>query len=234
MIPLHDTLPARHPPRAVWGLIGANALVFALELSLSPDDLAGLFATFAAVPARIAGPGDAPPIWTLVTCMFLHGGWLHLLGNLWMLWIFGDNVEDRMGPGRFVAFYLLCGLLASTTEVAANPAASESILGASGAIAGVMGAYLAMFPRARIVMLVPLLFWPLYIAVSAFGFLVYWFVLQVISGSLDAGTGGVAYAAHAGGFIAGLLLHRAFLRHEYRAHVPGEDGLEATWLRRHA
>ena len=214
MLPVRDTIPVRHPAVALWLLIGLTSAVFLLEVSLAPDAVAALVRSFGVVPLRFLG--DPAPLWTLVTCMFLHGGWLHLLGNLWTLWIFGDNVEDRMGPGRFALFYVVCGVVAAAAEVVMNPTSTAPMVGASGAIAGVMGAYFAMFPRARIVVLVPLLLWPLYFEVSAFFYLAYWFGFQVLGGGVGSfGAGAsdqVAYWAHIGGFAAGLALHRMFLR----------------------
>lgn len=219
MIPLYDTIPSRQPAIAVWLLVGVHVLVFLAELGLPTAALAELVDGFAATPARFAvawAAGDVPPLWTLLTCVFLHAGWLHLIVNLWALWIFGDNVEDRMGPPRFVIFYLLCGAAASTAEVLVHPMSAAPLVGASGAIAGVMGAYLAMYPRARIVLLVPLLFWPLYVEVSALFFCLYWLLVQFLGGGLGLGDttwqGGVAYWAHIGGFLAGLASYRLFLR----------------------
>jgi len=219
MLPLYDTIPGRHPAIAVWSLIGVHVLVFIVELGLPAAARGELVEGFAAVPVRFLAAwiaGDLPPLWTLVTCVFLHAGWLHLIANLWALWIFGDNVEDRTGPLRFVIFYLLCGAAASAAEVLAHPMSTAPLVGASGAIAGVMGAYLAMYPRARIVLLVPLLFWPLYVEVSAFFFCLYWLLVQFLGGGLGLGDttwqGGVAYWAHIGGFLVGLASHRLFLR----------------------
>jgi len=231
VLPLYDTIPSRHPPVAVWFLIGAQVLVFALLIGLPPRELAAALYTFGFVPAQLQ-LGEAGPYWTLVTCIFLHGGLLHLLSNTWILWIFGDNVEDRMGPARFVAFYLTCGAAAALTELLVHPHSTAPMIGASGAISGVMGAYLVMYPGARIVLLVPLLFWPIFVQVSAVFFLFYWLVLQLISGGLSLGEtnlrGGVAYWAHIGGFVAGLVLHRLFLIHPATPH--GErHGLEYAW-----
>lgn len=238
MLPLYDTIPVRQPAIAVWLLICVHVLVFLTAIALPSTALVELVDALAAVPARFLiawAAGQVPPLWTLVTCVFLHAGWLHLIANLWGLWIFGDNVEDRMGPARFLLFYLLCGAAASSAEVLAHPTSPAPLLGASGAIAGVMGAYLAMYPRARIVLLVPLLFWPLYFDVSAFVFLLYWLVIQVLGGGLGLGDGalhgGIAYWAHIGGFLAGLASYRLFLGPAGRAHAADETGLENAWSR---
>jgi membrane associated rhomboid family serine protease len=139
--------------------------------------------------------------------MFLHGGWLHLLGNLWFLWVFGNNVEDSMGPARFVAFYLLCGVVAAAAQVAANPDSVIPMVGASGAISGVMGAYIVLYPRVRVHMFTWFII-PFRFVMPAWLMLGYWFLLQVIGGlpTLQAESGGVAFWAHAGGFVAGMLL----------------------------
>lgn len=228
MFPLYDTIPSRKPAVAVWLTIGIHVLVFVIELALPAPALGEVVDAFAAVPARFVvawAAGFVPPLWTLLTCVFLHAGWLHIIANLWALWIFGNNVEDRMGPLRFVMFYLLCGVAASTAEVLAHPMTTAPIVGASGAIAGVMGAYLAMYPRARIVLLVPLLFWPLYVEVSAFFFCLYWLLVQFLGGGLGLGDttwqGGVAYWAHIGGFLAGLASYRPFLRERARSDPRG-------------
>lgn len=229
MIPLYDTIPSRNPPVATWFLIGVNVLVFILEVRLPERELLGALYTFGLVPAELTF--GAPAWWTLVTCIFLHGGWLHLFANMWALWIFGDNVEDRTGPARFVAFYVLCGAIAAATEYALNPTSTAPVIGASGAIAGVMGAYLAMFRHARIVLLIPILFWPVFVQVSAVFFLFYWLLVQLLSGGLEptGQSGGVAYGAHVGGFVAGLLLHRLFVPRPPRRFAGDEGALEYAW-----
>ena len=156
--------------------------------------------------------------------MFLHGSWMHLIGNMWFLWIFGNNVEDSMGRGRFVVFYLLTGLVAAFAQVVTNPGSSVPMVGASGAISGVMGGYLVLYPRVRVFALLPLGFLMTSIALPAWVMLVYWLGLQLVSGLLSAGGegGGVAFAAHVGGFVAGVVLVKLFARSEYvaahRAH----------------
>jgi membrane associated rhomboid family serine protease len=204
MIPLRDSQPSYSTPFVTAGLIGANVLVFFYQLTLDPYTLNHLVAAYGVVPARLE-------LSTLVTSMFLHGGWLHLIGNMWFLWVFGDNVEDILGPAKYLFFYLACGVAAALVHVALNPASRIPTIGASGAISGVMGAYMVKFPHSRIVTLVPVFFFLTLIEIPASIMLVYWFVIQIFSGvgSLaysSASQGGVAWFAHAGGFLAGMLL----------------------------
>ena len=223
MIPLRDTTRSRRPPLVVLFLIALNGLAFLHELRLGDDGLEALFARFALVPEAVPlSPGAflaAPARYlTFLSSMFLHGGLLHLAGNLWSLWIFGDNVEDRLGHRRFLAFYLLCGLLAGMAHVAFHPTSEVPTIGASGAISGVMGAYLFLFPRAKVLTVVPILFYPLFLELSAFVFLGLWFAAQLVSGWLslretEAATG-IAFLAHVGGFAAGAVLHVFFRRRE--------------------
>ena len=214
MIPLRDTLTRRSFPLVTWLLVAANAAVFLREITLEPAELERLVERYALVPAR---PGA---IVTYVTSMFLHGGWMHVIGNLWTLWIFGDNVEERMGRPRYLAFYLLTGLVGNVAHVIANAGSEVPSLGASGAIAGILGAYLFLFPRARIVTLVPVFFWPVFLQVPAVFYLIFWFATQVFGGTIAGvgpeGGGGVAYWAHIGGFGAGAIIHRAFLARRTR------------------
>src|SRR5262245_49616301 len=223
MFPLRDTIPSRRVPLALWLLLLANALVFFFELGLSDEGRAELFVRYGIVPERVSldlsGVADHPLAYTtLASSMFLHGDWLHVIGNLWMLLIFGDNVEDRMGRGRFLFFYLLCGVVAAIVHVAFNPGSQVPTIGASGAIAGVMGAYFVLFPRARVITLVPILFYPLFVELPAFVFLGLWFLTQILSGSASlaahADVGGIAFLAHVGGFLCGVLTHWLFLRKE--------------------
>jgi len=222
LIPLRDENPSRRPPYVVWGLIVANALVFLLELSLPPDSLQVFFHLFGIVPARFTHPEWAQALgfpadnwWPFLTSLFIHGGWFHILGNMWFLWIFGDNVEDRMGHGRFLVFYLLCGVLAGMAHMLTNPSSTIPAFGASGAISGVLGAYLLFFPRARVLVLFPIFIWPLFFVLPASLFLGIWFVIQFFSGTFSLLSpkmgGGVAWWAHIGGFISGLSLAPLFL-----------------------
>jgi len=235
MIPLRDTVPNRYPPVVTMTLIFVNGLVFWYELSLRPHQLQALFYLFGIVPARYSHPEWARwvgfPVdnyWPFLTSMFLHGGWLHIIGNMWALWLFGDNVEDRMGHFRFLLFYLLCGLAAGITHSVVNHGSTMPTIGASGAIAGVMGAYFLLFPRARILVLVPIIFFIDIWQVPAFFYLGFWFLMQLYSGSLSIAArgayGGVAFWAHVGGFTAGMVLLPFFLRPEKpRRKAYGDD-----------
>jgi membrane associated rhomboid family serine protease len=212
MIPLRDELPSRRFPFLTVTLIATNVLVFLHQFTLGPRAGERFVFLYGAVPALITGAGHAqvalPAPLTLLTSMFLHGGWGHLLGNMLYLWIFGDNVEDVMGPVRFILFYLLAGVAAAMTHVALNPASDIPMVGASGAISGVLGAYLLLFPGSRILTLVPLGFILQTIRVPALLFLGFWFLLQFFSGTASSGGsgGGVAWFAHVGGFASGLAL----------------------------
>lgn len=221
MFPLHDTLPSRHLPVAMLGLMAVNAVAFVYELTLPPHVLEKFFQQWGMVPLRYThpkaavwlGPDDLLPF---VTSLFLHGGFLHIVANLWTLWIFGDNVEDRMGAGRFLAFYLLCGLVGGVAHFLSSPHSPLPAIGASGAIAGVLGAYALLFPNGRVITLVPIFFYPLLLDVPAFLYLLVWFWVQLYSGTLALAApfagGGVAYWAHIGGFLTGMATHRLFLR----------------------
>ncbi len=231
MIPIRDTIPRQHFPFAVLTLIAINVYVFIRELALPEDMTEQFIYLFGLVPARFthtawaAGVGFPHTYLPFLTTMFLHGGWLHIIGNMWVLWIFGDNVEDRMGPFRFLLFYLLCGLGAGIVHVLTNPGSTVPAVGASGAIAGVMAAYFALFPRARIVAMFPILFYPVFFQVPAYLYLGFWFLTQFFSGTLAVAShrevSGIAWWAHVGGFGAGILLFSLFLRpREPRPAVP--------------
>jgi membrane associated rhomboid family serine protease len=235
LFPLRDTIPSRRLPVVTWGLIGLNCLVFLYQLLLPQAELLRLLHLYGVVPARFSSPGWAaqtgyPQSLALpfLTSMFLHGGFFHLLTNLWTLWIFGDNVEDRMGPARYLAFYLLCGLGAGFVHWLTNLDSTVPTIGASGAIAGVLGAYLVLYPQARVITLVPLFFWPLFFEIPAFFYLGFWFVSQLLSGASAMaagadGAGGIAWWAHIGGFLAGFASHRLFL--ERRPQPPPGGGV---------
>jgi membrane associated rhomboid family serine protease len=221
VFPLRDDNPHFTTPVATYGLIGLNVLAWALlqGLGTEPGLSASVF-DYGLVPARVLGPGGG---WhTVITSMFLHGGWMHLLGNMWFLWIFGNNVEDAMGHVRFVVFYLLCGIAAAGLQTAFSPGSTIPMVGASGAIGGVMGAYVLMYPRVHVHLFVILGFYVNTIAVPAYFMLGYWFLLQVVSGSMAVGAegGGVAFWAHVGGFAAGALLSFVFRDREMLARHP--------------
>jgi membrane associated rhomboid family serine protease len=213
MIPLRDSIPSRHIPIITWLIVAANTVVFLFQLMLNNVQLEWFVNNFAFTPAA----WRTFPLWwviTLFTSMFMHGGWVHFLSNMWILIIFGDNVEDRMGPFGYLVFYLLGGVAAGLMQFAVVPNSVIPTLGASGAIAAVMGAYIILYPRARVVTLIPLFFFFTTINIPAFAYLGIWFVTQVFSGVASLGQvmmGGVAWWAHIGGFLFGILLSRRFL-----------------------
>ncbi|NET32432.1 MAG: rhomboid family intramembrane serine protease [Cyanothece sp. SIO1E1] len=222
MVPLRDENPTRITPYVTYGLIAINVLIFFYQLSLSRPQLASFFQVWAVVPRQLSAsfqgappaPGQVDEWITLFTSQFLHGGIFHLGGNMLYLWIFGNNIEEELGRVRFLIFYLLCGALAALTQWFFSPASVIPALGASGAIAGVMGAYIIKFPNARILTLLPLFFIFTTIRVPAIFFLGFWFIQQAFYGLASLGettqigmeSGGVAYWAHAGGFIFGVIL----------------------------
>jgi membrane associated rhomboid family serine protease len=222
MIPLRDELPSRGRPVMTMLLILGNIVVFLYQLGLGPQRAQMFVGDFGAVPGYITGTlryYGAPPVpWplTILSSMFIHGGLLHLGGNMLFLWIFGDNVEDVMGSQRFLAFYLVCGAAAALTHAMLNPTSQVPMIGASGAISGVLGAYVVLFPRARVLTLIPLGFLLQTVRVPAVLFLGFWFIMQFLYGGLTRGAegGGVAWFAHVGGFIAGLLLVFLFRRRD--------------------
>ncbi|MFO0658620.1 MAG: rhomboid family intramembrane serine protease [Polyangiaceae bacterium] len=214
MIPIRDHLPTRSTPYVTWMLIALNVIVFLFEQSLMGATGGRVIQEYGFVPLRFM----ADPVgefFTIGTAMFMHGGWLHLIGNMWFLWIFGDNVEDRLGKSRYLAFYLLSGILAAFTQLAIDPASRIPMVGASGAIAGVLAGYLMLYPRARVTVLVPIFIFFQFFDLPAFIVIAGWFLLQLLHGmSSLAGPsqGGVAFFAHIGGFLAGLFLVRVFDR----------------------
>ena len=218
MVPLRDDNPVSTTPVVTYGLIGLNIAVFLYQLGLSRVGLDRWFNAWALVPAQLSesfqGALEAPVYeWiTLVSSQFLHGGFFHVGGNLLYLWVFGNNIEDQLGHLRFLIFYLGCGVLAGLTQWMVDPASTVPTVGASGAIAGVMGAYILRFPRAHIVTLIPLIIFFTTIRVPAIFFLGFWFVQQALFGLASLSSeaswsdGGVAYWAHSGGFVFGLIL----------------------------
>jgi membrane associated rhomboid family serine protease len=202
MIPLRDVIPSRSTPYITVTLIVINAVAWLYELTIPGDLLPVYLQLYGVVPADFSTP-------TLVSSMFLHGSWSHFIGNMWYLWIFGDNVEDRVGHGRFIAFYLLCGVVAALGHVAMDPSSTLPTIGASGAIAGVMGAYFVLYPQSRVLTLIPLLFYVEIIELPAVLLLGFWFVMQlfnagVIAVTANSSSGGIAFVAHVAGFVAGL------------------------------
>jgi membrane associated rhomboid family serine protease len=204
MIPLRDSQPSYSKPLVTVSLIAVNVLIFLYQLSLDSFSLNQFIASFGLIPSRLRPEA-------LVTSMFLHGGWMHVIGNMWFLWIYGDNVEDTLGHAKYLLFYVLCGVAAGLVHMVFNADSRIPTIGASGAIAGVMGAYVVKFPRSRIVTLVPVFFFLTTFEIPASVILVYWFVVQFFSGFWTMGAshlsqGGVAWFAHVGGFVAGILL----------------------------
>lgn len=226
MIPLRDDNPAERPPLVTRTLIVLCAVGFLYELAQG-DGIRAFFFAWGFVPERLGaaltGSGDlgAAGI-TLFTSMFMHGGWLHLLGNMWYLWIFGDNIEDRLGHLPFLGFYLLAGLVSALAHAFFNPASPVPTVGASGAIAGVLGAYARVFPRARVVTLIPVFFFFQVIALPALLVLGLWFVFQALAGAFSVGApgaGGTAWWAHIGGFAFGYLLMGWLTRRPRESHA---------------
>ena len=217
MIPIKDTIPRGTYPFVTLSIIVVNVIVFLFELSLPEEGRNAFVYLFGLVPARYTHPAWArimglplDTYWPFLTNMFLHGGWLHIIGNMWFLYLFGDNVEDRMGHARFFFFDLLAGIAANLVHFFVNPDSAMPVVGASGAIAGVMAAYLRLFPLARIVTLFPILFFPFFFEVPAYLFMGLWFFMQVFSGAVSLAAtgagGGIAWWAHIGGFAVGFAL----------------------------
>lgn len=223
MIPLRDQNPTRLRPFVNVGLIGLNVVAFFYELSIlqGGPGLEPFFFSYGIVPADVlnafSGYQYIDAVTPFFTSMFLHGGWLHLAGNMLYLWIFGDNIEDKLGHGRYLAFYLICGLGAGALHVIIDPASSIPTIGASGAISGVLGAYLLLFPKARVLTIIPVFVFIQLAELPAIIVLGFWFIIQFFYGLLSLGVetggmGGVAWWAHIGGFLAGLVLIVPFRR----------------------
>ncbi|GIV28474.1 MAG: rhomboid family intramembrane serine protease [Bacteroidia bacterium] len=224
MFPIADTIPSSRVPLMNYFLILLNTIIFFFEIILPDDALELFFFHFGLVPARYTNfefaietglnPNNYFPFFTN---MFLHSGWAHIIGNMWTLYIFGDNVEDKMGPWKYLLFYILCGLSASLTHYYINPDSTIPAVGASGAISGVMGAYMLLFPRSRIIFLFVLFFFIDFIQIPAFIYLLFWFLGQLMSGTvslfvLPQNVGGIAFWAHIGGFVGGILIYKFFIQ----------------------
>jgi len=224
MLPLYDETPHRRTPVVVVTFIAACLVIMGYEFYLwkgiSEARLAGFVETWGLVPVRMRPGAEPETWWTILTHMFLHGGWGHVAGNCWFLWLFGNNVEDRLGHARFVVFYLLCGCAAASAQFLFGPGSSTPMVGASGAISGVLGAYLRYHPKSIIITLTPVWFAPL-LPIPAFVFILIWFGFQIWNGIgeglLPSMTGGVAWWAHVGGFLAGVALARPFAPGRRRA-----------------
>jgi membrane associated rhomboid family serine protease len=235
MIPLRDTIRSRTFPLVNLMIIGLNTLVFLFEVTLSPQALDRFIFTFGLVPARLhlTQPllllADPIPLITFFSHMFLHGGWIHILSNMWVLFIFGDNIEDRMGHGRYFVFYILGGLASGLLQALAAPSSRVPAIGASGAIAAILGAYFILYPGGRVLTLIPLFIFPWFVEIPAIFFLGFWFITQVFSGLATlnvpnaANMGGVAWWAHVGGFLFGIFGQSFFARRitpTYYSQVP--------------
>ncbi len=223
MIPLRDDNPSYTTPFITYSLIGGCILAFLWQLSLGP--IGGQVAIFAlgVIPDVLLGEAMlapearwVPPSATVFTSMFLHGGWMHLIGNMLYLWIFGDNVEDSMGHGRFIVFYLVCGIAAVFAQALPDPSSQIPMIGASGAISGVLGAYLLLHPRAHVLVLIPLGLFSQLVRLPALFVLGLWFGLQLLQELISTAEAGVAFRAHLGGFIAGMLLVPFFKKSRVR------------------
>jgi len=216
MIPLYDTQRGRGIPLVNLLLIGLNGLVFFYELGLGSSGLERFINLRGLVPARFTADPVSPDVWvTFLSAMFIHGGWLHILSNMWVLFIFGDNVESRMGGLGYLMFYVMSGIAAALLQIALLPSSGVPMVGASGAIAGVLGAYMLLFPRARVVSLLPIFFIFTTVELPAVIFLLFWFVSQLFSGVMSLGgatSSGIAWWAHIGGFIFGLVAVFFFAR----------------------
>ncbi len=228
MFPLRDTNKSETFPAINWMLIVANAGLFLMQRQFSGEQAEILFSTFGVVPANFLAGHPLAAI-SLLSSQFLHGGWLHLLSNLWTLHIFGDNVEDRMGHARYLVFYLLTGMGGGMVQVLTGPTSTMPIIGASGAIAGVLGAYIMLFPRARVLTFVPIFFLPWLVEIPAVIYLGVWFFSQFSNGMTGFGMldgGGIAYWTHVGGFAAGFVLVRRFSRQKQvvRVQSPPHTG----------
>ncbi len=229
MFPIHDDNPTRITPYVTYAVLAACILVFFWQISLGEAAQQAVY-SFGVIPSVLFATRNLPvelqvlPAWlTIFSSMFLHGGWMHLIGNMLYLWVFGNNVEDAMGHRRFIVFYLSCGLLAALTQAVFNPDSEIPMIGASGAISGVLGAYVLLHPHARILVVIPigiLIYTPW---IAAYWVLGFWFVLQLVNSMLSASeTGGVAYGAHLGGFVAGMLLIPFFKYGRVPLFSPGK------------
>ena len=229
MIPLHDDNPTTLKPIVTISFIVACVSIFFYQISLSGSSERIFVYQFGAIPAVLFGTDSIssqhaliPAPLSLISSMFLHGGWMHLIGNMLYLWIFGNNIEDAMGHRRFIGFYLTCGVIAALSHAIASPGSSIPMVGASGAISGVLGAYLLLYPRASVLVLLPIFVFIKVVRVPAAAVLGFWFLIQLVSGSasLSSDGGGVAWFAHIGGFVAGMLLIGFFKRPHVRFFNP--------------
>src|SRR6184192_2836789 len=250
MFPYKDENPTELTPVVTLGIIAVNAMVWLLVQGLGADEpLARSVCQLGLIPGEVlhtVPPGTSVPLgpgvhcvltadahWsTVLTSMFMHGGWFHIIGNMWFLWVFGNNIEDSMGHARFVVFYLLCGIAAAAAQTFANPGSVVPMVGASGAISGVMGAYVLLYPRVRVHTLIVLGFFITTVALPAYVMLGYWFLLQLLMGAVGSVSrveGGVAVWAHVGGFVVGMLAIHLFANREYLDRRRGAGGGGREW-----
>jgi membrane associated rhomboid family serine protease len=237
VIPYHDDNKTQRTALVTMGLVGLNVASWLFvqgagetmalarsvcDLGLIPGELTASLPPGTKFPMGeglvcLTDPGRQ--VTHLFTSMFLHGGWMHLIGNMWFLWLFGNNVEDAMGRPRFLVFYLICGLAAAFAQVMTNPASGIPMVGASGAISGVMGGYLVLYPRVRVFAVIPIFFFMHFVALPAWTMLLYWLFVQFVGGlaAFGGSEGGVAFWAHVGGFVAGVVLVKLFARSDYLA-----------------
>lgn len=229
MFPLKDDNPTTIIPVVTWMLIGANVVVFLYQVSLGQRAALQFVYQYGAIPAVVTGEqslpeyfATIPPFLSIFTSMFLHGGWMHLIGNMWYLWIFGNNIEEAMGGLRYLLFYIVCGFIASLSHILLNAGSVVPSIGASGAIAGVLGAYLLLYPRARVLTFVVLIIFIRLMYIPAGFILGIWFVFQLMSGGMAGyqSSGGVAFWAHIGGFVSGMVLVGVFKKREVRFFNP--------------
>lgn len=234
MFPIQTGVPYRTAPFVTWWLIAINVAIFVYQSGLSPFALERFLERYALIPGRYFSSSWFPPpaefadYLPFATNMFLHGGWLHLIVNMWMLYLFGPAVEDRLGRVRYLLFYLACGVAASITHTHFNPESLVPALGASGAIAGVIGCFVRLFPLANLIVVIPILFVPLFFELPALVFVALWFAIQLVQGAVELIRppvgGGIAWWAHIGGFVAGLLLTPLLVRSpgKYRRYYADE------------
>jgi membrane associated rhomboid family serine protease len=234
MIPIRDDQPRFSTPYITYFIVALNVVIFLFELSVgaqSRGQLNALIYEFGVVPRQVTGSltgasqlGLVGAVITIFTSMFLHGSWLHIIGNMWVLWIFGDNIEDHLGHFSYLVFYLVCGCAAAVTHILLNAGSNVPTVGASGAIAGIMGAYFLLYPKARVLTIVPLIIFFTFWWLPAWIVLGYWFLIQFLSGAAtsvaysSSSSGGIAFWAHVGGFVAGIILIKMLpeRRHRHR------------------
>jgi membrane associated rhomboid family serine protease len=232
MIPLKDENPTNKKPIVSYCIIGFCVVIFLAQLGLSENELRDFTYSYGLIPSVLMGvdqlSGDLfkiSPVGTIFTSMFMHGGWMHLIGNMLYMWIFADNIEDDLGTLNFVIFYLICGIGAAMSQVLTDINSQIPMIGASGAIGGVLGAYLINYPNAKVLVLIPFGFFSQLIKIRALYVLGFWFVLQFINSFLSSSEGGVAYAAHIGGFISGVILilffNKKINKKSYKSKIKG-------------